>query len=36
MPLRAHGYVTLRFDGNECLEDYFDAAGERLRDSSPL
>jgi len=31
-----HGYVTLRFDGNECLEDYFDAAGERLRDSSAL
>jgi hypothetical protein len=31
-----HGYVVLQFDGNECGEDYFDAAGRRLRDLSSL
>jgi Calcineurin-like phosphoesterase len=31
-----HGYVTLQFDGGNCREDYFDAAGERLRDSETL
>lgn len=31
-----HGYVILKFTGNECVEDYFDAAGERLRDPSVL
>jgi hypothetical protein len=31
-----HGYVTLKFDGADCAEDYFDAAGEKLRDSSAL
>jgi len=31
-----HGYVTLRFNGSECIEDYFDAGGTRLRDSEVL
>jgi hypothetical protein len=31
-----HGYVTLEFNGADCVEDYFDAAGEKLRDSSSV
>jgi hypothetical protein len=31
-----HGYVVLTFNDDECVEDYFDAVGEKLRDSGVL
>jgi len=31
-----HGYVVLDLNGGDCVESYFDAAGQSLRDSNRL